>query len=93
MTKPPLFSDLAQMASGAASAFGGVKGELDTIIQSQIEKILAKRGLVSREDFDASNARISALVARIEALEAQLAAMQSKQAPKAKKTAAKTKKS
>lgn len=93
MRKPPLFSDLAQMASGAASAFGGVKGEMDVIIQSQIEKILAKRGLVSREDFDASNARISALAARIEALESQLAQMKATQTPKAKKTAPKTKKS
>ena len=93
MRKPPLFSDLAQMASGAASAFGGVKGEMDVMIQSQIEKILAKRGLVSREDFDAAEARITALGQRIATLESQLGALQSPAAKKAKKSPAKKPKS
>jgi len=41
MKRPSLISDFAQVATGAASAFGGVKGEMDVMIQSQIEKILA----------------------------------------------------
>ena len=74
MKRPSLLSDFAQMASGAASAFGGVKGEMDVMVQSQVEKILAKRGLVAREDFEAAEARITALATRIAALESQLAA-------------------
>lgn len=82
MSRPSLFSDFAQMASGAASAFGGMKGELDVMVQSQVEKILAKRGLVAREDFDAAEARITALGVRIASLESQLAALQEAQASK-----------
>ena len=82
MRRPSLFSDFAQMASGAASAFGGMKGEVEVMVQSQVEKILAKRGLVAREDFDAAEARITALGVRIASLESQLAALQEAQAPK-----------
>lgn len=91
MKRPSLFSDFAQMASGAASAFGGMKGEIEALVQSQVEKILAKRGLVSREDFEAAEARISALAARIEALESQAynAKAKDKPAPKAAKSPAK----
>lgn len=73
MRRPSLFSDFAQMASGAASAFGGMRGEVEMLVQSQVEKILAKRGLVAREDFEAAEARIAALAARIETLESRLA--------------------
>ena len=89
MRRPSLFSDFAQMASGAASAFGGMKGEVDVMVQSQVEKILAKRGLVAREDFDAAEARITALGVRIASLESQLAALQEAQAPKQTRKSAK----
>ena len=82
MKRPSLISDFAQVASGAASAFGGVKGEMDVMIQSQIEKILAKRGLVSREDFEAAQLRITAQGERIAALESQIEALSAKKAPK-----------
>ncbi len=75
MRRPSLFSDFAQVASGAASAFGGMKGEIDLLVQSQVEKILAKRGLVAREDFEAAEARITALGARIADLESQIEAI------------------
>ena len=93
MRRPSLLSDFAQVASGAASAFGDVKGELDMIIQSQIEKILANRGLVTREDFDAAQARIAALADRIAELESQQKAPKTKkQAGPASKNAPKPKK-
>ena len=89
MRRPSLFSDFAQVASGAASAFGGMKGEIDLIVQSQVEKILAKRGLVAREDFEAAEARITALGARIAALESQLEAIASAKKSKPAAKAAK----
>ena len=87
--RPSLFSDFASMASGAASAFGGMRHEIETLVQSQVEKILAKRGLVSREDFEAAESRITSLGARIAALESQLAQATDKKAPKSKVKAAK----
>jgi BMFP domain-containing protein YqiC len=89
MRRPSLFSDFAQMASGAASAFGGMRGEVDVMVQSQVEKILAKRGLVAREDFDAAEARITALGVRIANLESQLAALQEAQGAKSARKSAK----
>ena len=89
MKRPSLFSDFAQMASGAASAFGGVKSEVEVMVQSQVEKILAKRGLVAREDFDAAEARITALGVRIASLESQLAILQEAQASKPARKSAK----
>ena len=89
MRRPSLFSDFAQVASGAASAFGGMKGEIDLIVQSQVEKILAKRGLVAREDFEAAEARITALCTRIADLESQLEAIAGANKPKRAAKAAK----
>ena len=89
MKRPSLFSDFASMASGAASAFGGMRHEIEMLVQSQVEKILAKRGLVSREDFEAAEARITSLGARIASLESQLAEATVKKAPKSKAKAAK----
>ena len=89
MKRPSLFSDVASMASGAASAFGGMRHEIEMLVQSQVEKILAKRGLVSREDFEAAEARITSLGARIASLESQLAEARAKKAPKSKAKAAK----
>lgn len=89
MRRPSLFSDFAQMANGAASAFGGIKSEVEVMVQSQVDKILAKKGLVAREDFDAAEARITALAARIATLESQLAAFAPKKPSKPKAKAAK----
>lgn len=89
MRRPSLFSDFAQVASGAASAFGGMKGEIDLLVQSQVEKILAKRGLVAREDFEAAEARITALGARIADLESQIEAIASAKTSKPAAKAAK----
>ncbi len=95
MKKPSLadllpLSDLSQMASGAASALGDVRGEMRTMMQGQIEKALAKKGLVAREDFDALEARLAKAIARIDELESRLAtATAAKPAKKTSKAAKK----
>ena len=62
-------ADLAQIANGAASAFGGMREEIDNIIRQRMERSLNARGLVTREDFDALCTRHEALVARLAVLE------------------------
>lgn len=79
-------SDMAQMASGAASALGGLREEVDNIVKQRTERSLNSRGLVTREEFDALRTRHEALAARLAVLESQLAAMS---APPAAKPAAK----
>lgn len=62
-------ADLAQMANGAASAFGGVREEVDNLIRQRMERSLNTRGLVTREEFDALCTRHEALAARLALLE------------------------
>jgi len=62
-------ADLAQMANGAASAFGGMREEVDNLIRQRMERSLNARGLVTREEFDALSTRHTALAARVALLE------------------------
>ena len=64
-------ADLAQMANGAASAFGGMREEIDNMIRQRMERSLNARGLVTREEFDALRTRHEAVAARLAALEAK----------------------
>ena len=65
-------ADLAQMANGAASAFGGMREEIDNLIRQGMERSLNARGLVTREEFDALRTRHEAVAARLTALEAKI---------------------
>ena len=62
-------ADLAQMANGAASAFGGIREEIDNMIRQRMERSLNARGLVTREEFDALRTRHEAVAARLATLE------------------------
>ena len=62
-------ADLVQMANGAASAFGGMREEVDNLIRQRLERSLNARGLVTREEFDALSSRHAALAARLALLE------------------------
>ena len=62
-------ADLAQIANGAASAFGGMREEIDNMIRQRMERSLNARGLVTREEFDALCTRHAALAARLALLE------------------------
>jgi BMFP domain-containing protein YqiC len=87
-------ADLAQMANGAASAFGGMREEIDNIIRQRLERSLNARGLVTREEFDALRTRHEALAARLAMLEseAENAAVNAESSKTGLKAAAKTRK-
>ena len=80
-------ADLAQIANGAASAFGGMREEIDNIIRHRLERSLNSRGLVTREEFDALRTRHEALAARLVMLEST--ASQTPEMPKPARTGAK----
>lgn len=72
--------DLAKVASGALGSMSGVKHEVELRLQQQLERLLGRMNLVSREEFDAMKAVAQAareaqirLEARVLALEARLA--------------------
>jgi len=74
------FDDLARVASGAAGAISGVRGEIEARLRDQLERLLAGMDLVSREEFEAVKAMAAKareeqelLQRQIEALEARLA--------------------
>ena len=82
--RPGFISDLAQVANGAASAFGSMREEIENIVSARTERALNARGLVTREEFDALRTRHEALAARLATIEADRAAAQ----PAAKSLAA-----
>lgn len=72
--------DLAKVASGALGSMSGVKHEVEMRLQQQLERLLGRMNLVSRDEFEAMKAVAQAareaqirLEARIVSLEARLA--------------------
>ncbi len=72
--------DLAKVANGALGSMSGVKHEVEMRLQQQLERLLGRMNLVSREEFDAMKAVAQAargaqirLEARVQALESRLA--------------------
>lgn len=82
------FDDLARMASGAAGALTGVRGEIEARFRDQLERVLAGMDLVSREEFEAARAMAAKareeqeiLLRRIDALESRLAVLEGRSDP------------
>jgi len=76
------FDDLARVAAGAMGTLSGVKGEVESRLREQLERVLAGMDLVSRDEFEAvkamaANARSAQedLAKRVAELEARLAAL------------------
>jgi BMFP domain-containing protein YqiC len=87
-TRNPLLDDLARVATGALGALGGVRNEIEERIREQLERVLSRMDLVSREEFEAAKAMASKareeqehLLEKITALETRLAALEGKQEP------------
>ena len=75
------FDDMARVASGAASALGGVRSRMEGELRDQVERLLLRMNLVTREEHEvvaalAANARSEQedLAQRVARLEAKLAA-------------------
>lgn len=78
-TSNRFLDELAKMMTDAAGAAQGVRQEMEAIVRSQADRILADMDVVRREEFDAVKAMAAkareeneALAARIAALEAKL---------------------
>lgn len=78
-TQTRFFDELAKLMTNAAGAAQGVRREVDTLIQAQMERVLGNMELVKRDEFDAVKAMAQkareendALAKRIAALEAKL---------------------
>ena len=80
-----IFSDLATMANGAASALGSLREEFNTMKKSHQERSQNEAGIVTREEFDALMTRLDALANRIAFLEAAHQAPKTKPKPATKR--------
>lgn len=95
-TQNRVLDEIARMFTNAAGAAQGVRQEVETVIRSQAERLVADLDLVPREEFEvvremASLAREEneALKVRIEALEAALATRPAASKAKSAKSTAK----
>ena len=86
-----IFDDMSQLMTNAMGVAQGAKDEAETAMKSMIDRWLADRDFVSRDEFDAvremavkAREENAALLARIEALEAK-----PKPKPKTKRAPAK----
>ena len=78
-TNSRFFDEVSKLMTGAAGAAQGVRKEIDTLVQTQVERVLNNLNIVKREDFEvvkdmAEKARLenSKLEARIAELEKKL---------------------
>lgn len=75
-TRNKILDDLSQLATNAMGVAQGAREEAETAFKGMIDRWLAERDFVTREEFDAVRAMAqkareenAALLARIEALE------------------------
>ncbi|HYM30883.1 MAG TPA: accessory factor UbiK family protein [Candidatus Cybelea sp.] len=71
-----ILDDLARLASGAVGTIQGLRAEIDAMVRQQLERILARMELVSRDEFDAVKAMAAAARAENERLATRLAELE-----------------
>lgn len=76
-----ILDDLSKLATGAVGVLQGLRSEIDEAVQQQIDRIIERMDLVSREEFEAvkemailARQQNEELLARIEAHDAQISA-------------------
>jgi len=85
------FDDAAKLAGGAIGSLAGLRREIEALARQQVERLLARMDLVTRDEFEAvkemaAKARTEQedLLARLAELEAKIAAKPRAKAKKAK---------
>ena len=79
--QPPrgrIFDDVAKLVSDAAGMAQGVRREAETIIKTQLERLLASMDVVTREEFEAVRDLAAAARDENESLKARIAALEQK---------------
>ena len=77
-TQNRFLDDLARVATGAMGAVTGMRGEVETRLKEQFERILGRMNLVRREEFDAVQAMAAKARSAQEALEKRVAALEAR---------------
>lgn len=82
-TNNRILDDLAKLMTDAAGAAQGVRKEVQGVVRSQVDKLLADVDVVRREEFEAVKAMAEKARAENERLAARLAEMEARLAGKA----------
>jgi BMFP domain-containing protein YqiC len=73
-----ILDDMAKVASGALGSLSGLKQEIEVKIQQQLERLLGRMNLVSREEFEAIKEVAQAARAEQIKLERRLSAIEAR---------------
>ncbi len=82
-TQSRFFDELAKLMTNAAGAAQGVRREIDTLVQGQVERVLNNLDVVKREDFEAVKAMAAKAREENDALAKRLAEIEMKLADSA----------
>ena len=85
-TRNRFFDDMSQLMTNAMGVAQGAKSEAENAMKSMMERWLADRDFVTREEFDAVRAMAQKAREENEALKARLDALETKKKPAAKKS-------
>ena len=77
-TSSRLFDDLSRLMTDAAGLAEGARREVETLVKSRLERLMAQMDVVSREEFDAARDMAALARAQNEKLEARIAALEAK---------------
>lgn len=77
-TRNKFFDDMSQLMTNAMGVAQGAKTEAETAMNSMVDRWLASRDFVTREEFDAVRAMAQKAREENEALSARLAALEAK---------------
>ena len=77
-TNSRFFDELAKLMSGAAGAAQNVRKEVDTLVQTQVERVLNNLNVVKQEEFDVVKDMAEKARAENLKLESRIAALEKK---------------
>ena len=77
-TRNKILDDISQLMTNAMGVAQGAKGEAETAMKSLLDRWLADRDFVTREEFDAVRAMAQKAREENEALSARIAALEGK---------------
>jgi len=80
-TQNRFLDDLARVASGAIGVAADMRGEIETRLREQFEKVLARMDLVTREEFEVVKAMAAKAREEQESLAARLAKLEARAHP------------
>ncbi len=74
--------DAAKLAGGAIGTLAGLKREIEALARQQVERLLARMDLVTRDEFEAVKEMAAKARAEQEDLAARFAALEARNTPK-----------